>query len=651
MPPSAKQYYQASILDFLRQDEHSIIGSLVSHSATDELLQKQAWQEQITILQRELRGLTGEIFFEFVIPRMGKRVDVILNIQSIIFVIEFKVGADRPESNAILQVEDYGRDLQNFHEGSHSKYLFPILVPTEFHQEITQPPRFRPGEKLAEPLTLCSFQLKDFIASVVADYGEQHDYAWSKTGYKPTPTIIEAARTLYRGHSVDEITRSESGAQNLSHTCSAVLDAIEQSRREHRKSIIFVTGVPGSGKTLAGIQIASASRTQSGKEDDGVFLTGNGPLADVLREALARDESDSTGTKKTDSLRKAKAFIQNIHHFRDEYIQTNAAPHERVVVFDEAQRAWNREQASAFMSQKRGIRDFCQSEPEFLLSIMDRHNDWCSVICLIGDGQEINKGEAGIEEWLNGLLSAQNYWAIHFPEGFEKGRTSTYLQQCETKGHKLSRANTLHLATSIRSFRAEHVSNFIAHVLDNKPEQAAHTLSRLNQYPIYLTRDLAAAKAWLKLKRRGSERIGLVASSKAHRLRPNGIFVKAAIDVENWFLADHNDVRSSHYLEETASEFDVQGLELDWVGMCWDGNLRRREDTWDHTIFKGSKYQKINKQADKEFLLNSYRVLLTRARQGMVIYVPSGDLADPTASPSIYDPIADYLLSCGIQKL
>jgi hypothetical protein len=650
-----RSYIDLDFKTFLKLNESEIMGKLTkAHLFALDLNQKRAWEYQVKHLKRTLAEIKeeGRIYFEFSIPRMGKRVDNILLIENIVFVLEYKVGANQPDSSGLDQAHDYSLDLKNFHLGSHHKYIVPILIPTE----TDLPPQSCnfADDKVAFPTAVSPEKLTQILIEVTSNFGspDGKPEIWASSGYKPTPTIVEAAKALFSGHSVKEITRSEAGAKNLQETATKVLAIIKEAKTNKKKSVIFVTGVPGSGKTLAGLEIATSSRRASHSEDEGVFLTGNGPLADVLREALARDEVERNEVSKKAAMQKAKTFVQNIHHFRDEYLSNVNPPHEKVVVFDEAQRAWNLSATRRFMNQKRGINDFEQSEPEFLLSVMARHEDWCVVICLIGNGQEINSGEAGVAEWVKAVEKSNKDWTIYFSSKlyeYEHGNTSELFNKIRPSF--INKYSELHLGTSIRSFRSERLSEYIGKVLEGETQQAKEVLCGLNNYPLYISRNLPKVKKWLKEVSRGSERYGLVSSSNAIRLKPYGLNMKSKIDPTHWFLSNKQDIRSSYYLEDAASEFEIQGLELDWVGLCWDANLRRNDRNWEFYSFKGTKWQN-NAQTERQFyLLNSYRVLMTRARQGMVIFVPEGDKEDDTRKPEFYDPIYEYLLSCGFKEL
>lgn len=647
-------YYEANIQEFLIADEDAILGALsMQHGFALEHQQKHAWQGQIQILRRLLAPtLLGWIYFEFSIPRMGKRADVVLLVGGVVFVIEFKVGSHSFDSYAVEQAHDYALDLKNFHRGSHNLPIVPILIPTAAPLQPVPSINWA-TDQVAEPLCLSAANLPEAIEMAVKQCSAIpiDAIAWSQSGYQPTPTIVEAALALYRQHDVKEITRSEAGADNLGLTARRIEQIIEHAKSDSRKAICFITGVPGAGKTLAGLNIAT-SRAERHSDEHAVFLSGNGPLADVLREALARDKAEREGIPRTRAHREVSTFVQNIHHFRDEALESKNPPIEKVVIFDEAQRAWNRDMASKFMQQKRGHATFDMSEPAFLIDAMNRHRDWCVVICLIGGGQEINTGEAGLAEWLSVLRDQHPDWEVHVSSRLND-RDYIWDKELarELSNGSASWDEDLHLGVSIRSFRAEALSEFVGHVVDNRPDQARKTYRAMaDKYPIFLTRSLAEARSWLQIKARGSERYGLTASSGANRLRPDGIWIKSKVDAPVWFLNDKSDVRSSYYLEEAASEFDIQGLELDWACVGWDADFRRGDDEWHYFSFRGTKWQRMNAPDRQLYLKNAYRVLLTRARQGMAIFVPPGDSSDPTRAPQIYDRIFEYLQLCGISS-
>jgi hypothetical protein len=653
-------YYYDEVQNFLNADPDAIYGQLGKHHAhSQELTQRSAWLEQIRILQQGLRSVPDAwIAFEFTIPRMGKRADVIVLLSGIIFVIEFKIDAEEFTSAAVEQAIDYASDLKNFHVTSHDRIIIPVVIATEAPPKPVQLSLY--PDDVAEPILSNGIDLGRFLLSVIRRFGAQFPLSgkqWIEGGYKPTPTIIEAAQALYRSHRVEEITRSDAGAKNLSVTNGRLSEIIEEAKAQGQKVICFVTSVPGAGKTLAGLNLAT-QRAQMHADEHAVFLSGNGPLVAVLREALARDENlrgKELGRpiSMRDARRKVSSFIQNIHHFRDHNLRTDDPPSEHVVVFDEAQRAWSLDKISRFMKEKHGLREFDKSEPDFLISVMDRHEDWCAIVCLIGGGQEINDGEAGLTEWFDALSARYRDWKIVASNqlthaDYHWGRD--LLGTIAGLDYRLE--GDLHLSVAVRSFRAETLSSFVNAVITGDAAEARkiyHSIS--DNYPIRLTRQLSSARSWLRARARGSERFGLVASSRASRLKPEGVNVHEKIDAPQWFLNARSDVRSSFYLEDPATEFDIQGLELDWIGVCWDADFRRVDERWSHHDFQGTSWKNVNSEARKAYLANTYRVLLTRARQGMIIYVPSGDQNDPTRSPAYYDAIAHYLEKCGIPKL
>lgn len=650
-----RSYYQNTINNFIREDSNSIFGQLAKNHQHDlEELQKNAWLKQIQILKSGLTDIEGNIYFEFSIPRMGKRVDNILIIKDFIFIIEFKVGDFHYTQDAQYQTIDYCLDLKNFHEGSHNKTIIPILVATRAPDNVND---IQSAISLEKSI-LCNSEnfinvIKEIISTQKA-FEEIKVKDWENSTYKPTPTIIEAAQALYKGHNVEEISRSDSGAINLSRTAATINKIIEETKIKKEKSICFLTGVPGAGKTLAGLNIAN-ERLKKDESEHSVFLSGNGPLVDVLREALKRDSvktAKQSGYKIVGSTaeREAKSFIQNIHHFRDDNVGINVAPVEKVVIFDEAQRAWKKEQLSKFMREKRNSENFEMSEPEYLISVMDRHKDWCTIVCLIGGGQEINTGEAGVSEWIESLKQKYQDWNIYYSDKILNEKTTylndeTLLDWLETNGNK---ETDLHLAVSLRSFRSEKVALLVQYILENEGDKAKLVYKLIRQnYPVILTRDLKKAKKWVKEMAKGTERIGILASSGGRRLRADGIDVKNKINPADWFLNGKDDVRSSYYLEEIATEFDIQGLEIDYTCVAWDNNLYF-DNGWNHQNFRGTKWQNINQQSTKNYLINSYRVLLTRARQGMIIYVPDVDGQDPTRVKKMYDDTFNYLEKCGL---
>ncbi len=656
-----RSYYSDSIKKFLLASSKEIIGTLsMRNEFALEQTQREAWIAEIDILKKVLIPFEGKIYLEYSIPRMGERIDAVLIIGSVLFVIEFKVNESAFTKYGYDQVWDYSLDLKNFHESSHNKLIAPILVATDSYVESFTIAVTSQNDTLLFPinsnielLTNVILNVLEFSEDVAIDFQE-----WENGRYCPTPTIIEAAKALYNNHSVNEISRNDASAINLSRTTDEVANIIKSSRKGSNKSICFVTGVPGAGKTLIGLNIATSHFDKS-NDLYSVFLSGNGPLVSILREALTRDKvkrlkERSIKVKKGEVMSEVKMFIQNVHNFRDEcLLDLQNPPLEHVALFDEAQRAWNLTQTSNFMKRKKNTPNFDKSEPEFLISCLDRHKDWAVIVCLVGGGQEINIGEAGIVEWIDSLNKSFADWHIYLSSRLTDSEygAGKILENIKHRSNVFYK-DSLHLSVSMRSFRAENVSLLIKQILDIDLENAKKTLKSLsNKYPIILTRNLKKAKKWLKLQARGSERYGIVVSSKAERLKPHCIDVKSPMNPIHWFLDGKEDVRSSYYLEDVATEFHIQGLELDWVCVTWDADFRFSDKGWQHRSFMGSKWNYIRKEERKRYQKNAYRVLLTRARQGMVIVVPEGDVNDLTRKPEFYNPTFNYLKSIGFKVL
>ena len=681
-----RYFYKSSISGFIRSSTDFIFGQISRADEMDSMsTQKFAWIVEIETMKRALQTWkheAAEIIFEYSIPRLGKRIDVVVLLQERVFVIEFKAGETEFLHQNVDQVMDYALDLKNFHQGSIDRLIVPVLVATESDQHSTVCQLSHYDDGVYEPLLTDASHLGNTLGLVLSEKIQPQKYAvaiedWARSRYSPTPTIIEAARSLYLNHSVEDITRHEAEGEQLKRTTSYVQQVIRETKAHGGKSICFVTGVPGAGKTLVGLNVAVQ---QESNEDLAVYLSGNGPLVAVLTEALTRDkqaQEKARGNKilKKDAEREVKRFIQIIHRYRDNMLgkvrvvngrieidptkelKDHVAGYgevENIAIFDEAQRSWDKEHIAAWLNRKKGFAEFPMSEGEFLIWSLDQRKDWAVIVCLVGGGQEINTGEAGIGEWIRALNESFPEWQIYISsqltaKEYAEGKVSELLNQ----NRHVIYSDDLHLAVSMRSFRAESLSNMVHYLLDGESEKAKEVYESItDRYPIVLTRDIEQAKKWLRDKARGNERYGLVVSSKAYRLKPLAIDVRCKPDTVHWFLDDINDVRSSLFLEDAASEFDIQGLELDWTCLVWDGDLRYNGSSWDYFEFNGgSKWNRIKKEERKAYQLNAYRVLLTRARQGMVICVPEGNPKDHTRLPEFYDDTYLYLKSLGFQEI
>ena len=683
-----RYYYSESIAEFLARPTDVILGTMDQVNEFDLTMdQRNAWLEEFDIMKYALGTLRedGQILFEYTIPRLGKRVDVVLLMKGVVFAIEFKVGAEAFLVNDKEQVWDYALDLKNFHEESRDRIIVPILVATEapkrdcsmgqaifsYYDDHVYYPLFSNADTL---LLILQRVLNEVPAQPALDAHE-----WTFSRYSPTPTIIQAASALYMNHSVADITKHEADKAGIDSCTAFILDIIKQSKENHQKSICFVTGVPGAGKTLVGLNVA----IQQEEGDLAVYLSGNGPLVKVLTEALARDKvqkEKDRGHKctKTEAERQVSRFIQIIHRYRDNMLgklkmpirdgqieldpakiskaaEKSAAEVENVAIFDEAQRMWDMRHLSAWLARKKGVNDFPMSEGEFLIWSLDQHKDWATIVCLVGGGQEINSGEGGIGLWIDALNQQFPDWQIYISnqlteKEYAEGNVSALLAE----NPNVHMRPDLHLAVSQRSYRAETLSLFVHQFLDLDIEAARKTYDDIkDRYPIVLTRDLAKAKTWLREHARGSERYGMLVSSKAFRLKPLAIDIRSQADIVPWFLNPITDIRSSLFLEDVATEFDIQGLELDWTCLVWDGDFRYDpyRHCWQHFNFRSDRWQNINIAEGRAYQLNAYRVLLTRARQGMVICVPEGNREDTTRLPEFYDGTYELFKKLGLREI
>ena len=701
--------YTATFSEFLSKEPLTVLGAMHNNYHGDALTTTdEAWMGEIEVMQQVLepwKEEQGQIVFEYDIPRLGKRIDVVLLLRGMIFCLEFKVGKKEEFQAGIEQVMDYALDLKNFHLFSHDRKIVPILIPTKYKEYTTV---FQPSvynDDIYNPMITGEEHLQELIAKVLGHAGAKQEDGvvdnWLISPYAPTPTIIEAARTLYENHSVEDITRHEADKVSTDTTINYILEVIQQSKEKQQKSICFVTGVPGAGKTLVGLDVAIKQTYKDGeldKENGAVYLSGNGPLVAVLTEALARDNQkkcSQRGERKnmSDSRREVSEFIQIIHRYRDNMLAkiknpvengeleidpdkaiklaaTGYGEVEHVAIFDEAQRSWTHKRIADYLKRggtygnKLKVPNFPMSEAEFLIWSLDQREDWAVIICLVGGGQEINTGEAGITEWIKALNNRFKHWNVYIsnkltdPE-YAEGRVNELL----VGNDKVKFSDSLHLAVSLRSFRAETLSAFIHSLLSFAPDATSlYQDVKGKKYPIVLTRDMDKARQWLRKMARGTQQTGVLVTKVAARFKPLAVNILAQGDENavHWFLEDKTDIRSSNYLEDAATEIQVQGLELDYACVLWDADMRCENGRWAYYKFNGkNKWNPENNEESRKYMLNAYRVLLTRARQGIVICVPYGNSnktpegfpEDPTRLPEFYDGTYNYLKSLGLEEI
>ena len=711
MTNSPRCLYKSDFISFLKEDSNAVLGFLCDNYHGSALTTTiEAWKGEIEILKRVVSALhgNGQIIFEYDIPRLGKRIDAVLLYKGIIFCLEFKVGESKIIEANIDQVLDYALDLKNFHKFSFDRVIVPILIATKYANKSTSIQMSVYDDKVVNPLVSGEDSVTELIEKVLQRFPSEIEVNrdWIISPYAPTPTIIEAAKTLYESHSVENITRHEADDVSTDATISYILDVISKSKTNREKSICFVTGVPGAGKTLVGLDIAVKQTYQGNdkpvEKESAVYLSGNGPLVAVLNEALAQDNYQKCRERKenkklSDSRREVGKFIQIIHRYRDNMLakiknpvengvleidpekavklaESGYGEVEHVAIFDEAQRSWTHKRIADYLKRggtygnKLKVPNFPMSEAAFLIWSLDQREDWATIVCLVGGGQEINTGEAGISEWINALNEKFPHWKIYIsPQLTEKEYAEGKVNELLHKNNNVTYSENLHLGVSLRSYRAEKLSAFI-HSLLNFESNAVDLYKEIkDNYPIVLTRDMEKAKQWLHVKVRGTERTGVLVTKESARFKPLGIHILPSGDENavHWFLEDKVDTRSSNFLEDAATEIQVQGLELDYTCLLWDADMRYNNGKWRFYKFNGqTKWveqlpDSESKQELRKYMLNAYRVLLTRARAGMIICVPAGNQnknqngfwEDSTRLPEFYDGTYEYLKSLGIEEI
>lgn len=665
-------YYRATIDEFLRASTSTVIGELAlgnTRYGFGEVAKEQmeAWEEEISLLRGQLEALRAiqpaashwGLILEFPIPRRQQRIDAVLLAGSVIFVLEFKAGASGATWSSGRQAEDYALDLAYFHAPSHQRVIIPAVVAPGLEYRAS-------GKTGGNVRSLASIPIQRLSSFLTEQFEAEKGYAgvpigvrdWDEGAYHPVPTVIEAAMALYSGMSVREIARSHAGEKELTTVTNFLLAAISKAQQQREKIICFITGVPGAGKTLAGLNLVHNREIHRDGRPASVFMSGNGPLVEILREALAIDCATRTGATRTRSRSEVRTFVQNIHHFVKDNLERpdDQTPYEHAIVFDEAQRAWNAEQNGKKYKNRSSVWHI--SEPEMVLKVMDRHPDWAVIIALVGGGQEIHTGEAGLSEWGRALAKFPNWRVLVSPEALKGGESvgGASLYDGMPALNEVREESALHLDVSVRSHQATQLAAWVNRVLKGDELGAARLSATFEQFPIVLSRDFQQTKKWLLEHTRGERRCGLTASSGATRLRAYGIetsmAIREAYSYPHWFLKPRGDVRSSFQLEVVATEFEIQGLELDLAGLCWGGDLvwNRTLKQWRPLTFSGNRWKDVT-ESRAIYIQNKYRVLMTRAREGLVIWVPEGDRNDPTRDVDVMNDTAEYLIHCGVVPL
>jgi hypothetical protein len=651
-----RPWFAQNLGEFRSQTPAQIAASLAYEQAarfgTLELKQRDSWEASAALLQDALAegDATWHIFMECDLLRLEKRADAILLTDRAIFMLEFKMGTQKPDLNDLRQTDNYAMDLHDFHAGSRGLPIIPVLIAPSLPQRDLDLPLFWHG--VAPVMVANAAMLRDIVARAQAAIPRPAKpidaNAWAHAAYRPVPSVLEAARLLYRRNAVPDIGATRADAHNLTRTTDAIARVIAKAKTKDGRYVVFVTGIPGAGKTLCGLNLVFGALRESGA----AFLSGNVPLVTVLREALARDAAPQGGAAFQAAERAARTALQNVHRFLEHHvIHAHETPEARIIVFDEAQRAWD--QAQATRDGQRRKSHLSLSEPAHTLEIMARHDGWSVIVALIGNGQEINTGEAGLAEWGRVIAASPSWRAV----AAQRSITAADPAQRLAKGAApwLAFDDDLDLQTPIRSLRSSRGTEWVDAVLRGDARAACAIAEATPELPYYITRDAKAWRAALRARTRGLRRAGLVASAGARRLRAEGLGVQVP-DIADWFLKRWPDIRSSEALETFATEYDCQGLELDVVGLAWGGDFLRYAGQWRARRFVGHRWQIVRGAEEQRYILNTYRVLLTRARYETIIWVPPGSASDDpfhdaTRPSAEMDALADFLRASGARPL
>lgn len=561
--------------------------------------QIKAWKDCFGIISAQLETIVRynskikdwTIIFEYELPReRGRRPDIIILGNEQIFVLEFKAYST-PLQAHIDQVAAYGRDIAHYHYASHGHKICNLLVLTKYRgvPDVIENVTICPSGQLADVL------IKDLIVNPKSTIDAKN---WLESEYRPLPSLISAARTIFKDEALPRIKRAHSAG--IPETVQELLEIAATAKKNHERHLIIVTGVPGSGKTLVGIQFVYESKTNNA-DKTGVFLSGNGPLVEVMQHAL-----------------KSKVFVQDVHGFLLQYGKNKPqAPSEHILIYDEAQRAWDEERSK----EKRGT-EF--SEAVDFLSVGEKVPDWSVIVALVGEGQEIHIGEeGGIVQWNDALAKTSGTWIVHCPHK---------ISSLFSAAKQVRVSEKLNLTASLRSHVAEDVHGWVASLLQGDLN-SAHQLQKkmyAQGFDVYVSRSLEDCKRYVRERYSNDEekRYGIIASSKAKILPNYGVLndfdSTQKVGKGPWYNNPLTSEKSCCQLKEVVTEFGCQGLELDFPIVCWGDDLFWNVNKWQ------SKTRRSKAQDPHNLRINSYRVLLTRGRDGMVIFVPNEKNLDGT---------------------
>jgi len=677
--PAGSAWYSATRTEFLDMPHDKVVERLTNAAGRDgwhvEPEQHEEWLASVDLLQNHLsRAVTilrqsladqsladfGAVVLEYDMRRRGLRIDCVLLGKGVIAVLEFKRNAVQKADRD--QVENYCVNLLEFHgetrrlHEEHSVILAPIVVQTEGRVTKRPVPTYgflpTPWNAIVTPTTASSRdELSDSLRAIL---GLRHSTTppdpakWLRSAFSPSSTILDAALSLYGQHDVSAIGQHAAPIELIRDCTEHVCSWVRKSQSDGVNRIIFVSGAPGSGKTLLGLQVAFAPEFAN----DSVFVTGNSPLVEVLEAALKQSYVRGVRRRGLAGYPKeaAKHVIQNstfkiikAHAFLGDRGSKTGSTDGKVLIFDEAQRTYEK--------GKRVLRKPLEDDEAALIlkSMESSYGQGCVVVALLGHNQFINAGEVGTGAWIH--AARRHGWRCVVAH-----ETAELLSDADREALRSSGSRDVlkagHLKQSLRYYRNTRIEEWVAAVLDGDAEAARRVAKTFDAADtVWLTRSLQDGKSWIRNHRVGEQRGGIVGSGNGGRLAAEGLFVGLKPSIADWMLKPDGDIRSSNMLETIQNQYQIQGLEIDWALVCWDLDLRRGNGGWAAHKLSGTKWQA--KPASLDVAKNGYRVLLTRARKGMAIYVPMGDPTgiDETRWVAAYDGIADYLLRCGAQSM
>jgi hypothetical protein len=647
---TASEILEKSRQEFIREATESMQARFSRFVVTPE--QTEAWKIGFSWIYEIAEGIAGfnskwRFLPEFSAPLISGRPDLAIDTGTHLVVVEMKTGFKASKNSGERQVLAYADDLWGKIKIGRNRIVVPVLVKKTSKSSLRRATEVLANQIPSEVLHLSVIDLIVLLQRINDEYPESKHFNGSNADlikYSPRPSVVEAATSLVAALDDKNVTTGLASSEEVERLIQEISDQIIVACEQNEHRVIVISGSPGSGKTLIGLRIAHDRKIQellSEEMGTPLYLTGNAPLVEVLTESLARDEVRRLGSTKKKSHSNASAKVRLIHGITEK----NVGIESNIVVFDEGQRVWT-ETHMRFKKKNEKV----GSEAEEVLTYLERL-PWAIAVVLLGEGQEINTGEAGLTTWLEAIvnrnLTNKVSWKLSGPR-----IPLEFLQQREV----FSQSSHLHLQSNERTDNAANISQWTEFFLNGEFERAKNIRLTFGDFPMFFTRDLETARKWLhKAGIEQSQSTGLIASSKSKRLVNYGVDPVAdanrSFNWANWYLNSLPDLNSSAALEIAATEYKCQGLELDWVGLCWSWDLIPIERKWQARTLDSARAKWKLTSKKSMFQINAYRVLLTRARKGMVVWIPEGDTSDPSRSIMEMNSVAEAFSRAGIEEL